>query len=59
MDEDDEGDEAEIFHRFDLLGGAPSGGDGRGTAAEATGEREQVSEGNGWVRQVGFVWRPL
>ena len=43
LDEDDEGDEAELLLVFDLLGEAPSGGDGRGTAASV-----------GWAVELGL-----
>ena len=56
LDEDDEGDEAELLPRFDLLGGAPSGGDGRGTAAGRRCLAELglgLGDGSNWEEKMG------
>ena len=65
LDQRVEDGEAETLVRFDLLRAASNiGGElgqGRGHGGSNGGEgagREQVSEGNDWVRQVGVVWRP-
>ena len=61
--EEEEGVAADLFHRFDLLGGVPNGGDGRGTVAGRRGPTELglgFGGGNNWEEwyeeeQVGVV----